>query len=325
MDFRQLEMFVAVVEEGNFLKGAARVFRTQSAVSIALRKLEQEIGPPLFDRSDRHAYRLTDTGQQLYDYAKQLLHLRDEALCTLKEPSDLKHDWVRIGANESASRYLVPRIALVMRDQYPHLKLDIVRRSSAGLPLELRERWLDFAILSFQPEGTDLEAWPILHDEMVLIVSPQHGLARQERVRIRDLGAESFIGYNADSPSWNKVLDAFHRFQTRLNTSIEIASVEGIKRLVALNLGVGFVPRMCVHEEVLRGELVTVMVDGFHQQRTLWLARRRTETCSEAMQLFLRVVQSLANAWPCDQPWPRFIGSLYKDYSLDLDTAQSPP
>ena len=76
MELMQLEMFVAMVEEGSFHKAAERVFRTQPAVSIAIRKLEQELGCQLFDRANRNACVLTDTGEVLYGFAKQLLNLR---------------------------------------------------------------------------------------------------------------------------------------------------------------------------------------------------------------------------------------------------------
>ena len=84
MELMQLEMFVAMVEEGSFHKAAERVFRTQPALSMSLRKLEHEIGAPLFDRTNRNAYTLTDSGEVLYDYAKRLLNLRDETLTALQ-------------------------------------------------------------------------------------------------------------------------------------------------------------------------------------------------------------------------------------------------
>src|SRR5581483_6018242 len=155
MELMQLEMFVAMVEEGNFHKAAERVFRTQPAVSMAIRKLEQELGSQLFDRTNRNACVLTDTGEVLYDYAKRLLNLRDEAIITLQQLHNLQRGRIRIGANESTSLYL------------------------------LRQRNLDFAILSFLPDASDLEATPIRRDELVLIASPQHRLAGRERVHIR--------------------------------------------------------------------------------------------------------------------------------------------
>ncbi|HWP42494.1 MAG TPA: LysR substrate-binding domain-containing protein, partial [Blastocatellia bacterium] len=221
MELMQLEMFVAMVEEGSFHKAAERVFRTQPAVSMALRKLEQEIGAPLFDRSNRNAYVLTETGALLYEYAKRMLNLKDETLHALEELHNLQSGRIRIGANESTSLYLLPRLILAFREEYPRIKIEVFRQVSARLPAELRQRNLDFAILSFLPEEPDLEATPIMRDELVLIASPQHRLASGQKVHIRDLGGEAFIAHNVRSPSREKVIETFRRFQTQLNITIE--------------------------------------------------------------------------------------------------------
>ena len=198
MELMQLEMFVAMVEEGSFHKAAKRVLRTQPAVSIALRKLEQEIGAALFDRSNRNACVLTSSGELLFDYAKRLLNLRDETVSALQELHNLKSGRIRIGANESTSLYLLPKLILAFCEKYPKIKIEVYRQLSARIPNELRQRNLDLAILSFPPDDTDLEATPILSDELVLIADPRHQLANRERVHIRD--ARCRIVYRAQRP-----------------------------------------------------------------------------------------------------------------------------
>jgi DNA-binding transcriptional LysR family regulator len=293
MELIQLEMFVAMVEEGSSHKAAERVFRTQPAVSMALRKLEQEIGAPLFDRSNRNNYSLTDTGEVLYEYAKRLLNLRAEAATALEQLHSLQSGRIRIGANESTSLYLLPKFILAFREKYPKIKIEVFRQLSARLPYDLRQRNLDFAILSFSPDESDLEATPIMRDELVLIASREHELMGRERVHIRELGAETFIAHNVRSPSRDKVIETFRRFQTPLNITIEIATIETIKKFVAMNLGLAFVPLMCVQEELERGEIAVVPVEGFRHERTLWVVRRRTDAHSHAAQAFLQVINSV--------------------------------
>ena len=293
MELMQLEMFVAMVEEGSFHKAAKRVLRTQPAVSIALRKLEQEIGAALFDRTNRNACIPTSSGEMLYDYAKRLLNLRDETISALQELHNLKSGRIRIGANESTSLYLLPKMILAFREKYPKIKIEVFRQLSARIPGELRQRNLDLAILSFAPDDPDLEVTRILSDQLVLIANPEHQLAGRERVHIRDLGVESFIAHNVRSPSREKVIEAFRRFQTPLNISIEIATIETIKKFVAMGLGLAFTPLMCVQEEVARGELVAIPVEGFRYERTLWAVRRRKESHSHVGDAFLELIKSL--------------------------------
>lgn len=294
MDLMQLEMFVAMVEEGSFHKAAERVMRTQPALSMALRKLEQELGAPLFDRSNRSAYSLTATGELLFGYAKRMLNIRDEAKRALEELHSLQSGCIRIGANESTTLYLLPRLILAFREQYPKIKIEVYRHPSTRLPDELRDRNLDLAILSFVPEDDRLEAMPIMRDELVLIMNPAHRLARRDRISIRELGGDSFIAHNARSDSRHKVVEAFRRFQTPFNVTIEIATVETIKKFVVMGLGLAFVPLMCVQEEIARGDLVVVPVEGFRHERRLWAVRRRTDAHSHAAQAFIRVISSLS-------------------------------
>jgi LysR family transcriptional regulator, transcriptional activator of the cysJI operon len=111
MELMQLEMFVAVVEERSVRAAAERVFRTQPAVSIALSKLEREFEAPLFDRSKRYEYRLTQAGEALYHHATRILNLRNQTISAVDDIRNLRLGRLRIGANESISLHLLPRLA----------------------------------------------------------------------------------------------------------------------------------------------------------------------------------------------------------------------
>src|SRR5690349_5827596 len=143
MDLTQLEMFVATAEAGGVQRAAERVYRTQPAVSMALRKLEQEIGAPLFDRSNRGAYILTASGESLFAFAKRLLSLRDEAVTHLRELHSLERGRVRIGANESAGSYLLPRLIQAFRARHPSIRVDVIRQNTSQLIHDLRQNIVD--------------------------------------------------------------------------------------------------------------------------------------------------------------------------------------
>src|SRR5215210_4726782 len=113
----QLEFFPQVVEEGSFSKAADSVSRTQPAVSIAIRRLEEEVGAPLFDRSQKTPT-LTEAGEVVHDYAQRIITLRDQARASVAELRSLKRGRVRIGANESTSLYLLPQVILAFREHH---------------------------------------------------------------------------------------------------------------------------------------------------------------------------------------------------------------
>src|SRR6266540_2264517 len=108
MEFQQLEMFAAVVEEGSVGRAADRVCRTPPAVSIALRKLEEEMGAALFDRSQRHNHQLTNLGTVLYSYATKILEMRKQATEAIRELTHSARGTLRVGTHESTSLYLLP-------------------------------------------------------------------------------------------------------------------------------------------------------------------------------------------------------------------------
>src|ERR1700730_286453 len=271
MELMQLEMFVAVVEEGSVRGAAERVFRTQPAVSIAVSKLERELEAPLFDRSKRHEYLLTQVGEALYHYATRMLSLRRETLSVMGDIRNLRTGRVRIGANESVSLHLLPKLAQAFLTQHSGIRMEVKCDRSKSLLADLKDRKLDLALLSFRADDKELDSKFVMQDELVLITSPTHPFAGKRSVHIKDLSEESLMVMDVSEPSpWHrKIADAFVQVKAPLHLTVENAPIETIKKMVAIGLGVGFVPLMAVKEEKERGELAGVEVDGFRFERSV--------------------------------------------------------
>ncbi len=152
MELMQLEMFVAVVEERSFVRAAERVFRTQPAVSIGLRKLEGRIGVPLLDRSHRRSGRLTPAGEVLYEYASRILGLRDEALSILKEDCSSVGN-LRVGVTSGENFEWIPQLTVSFNNQYPNIRLEILCDRPVNLFRDLTERRMHLALLSGRPKS----------------------------------------------------------------------------------------------------------------------------------------------------------------------------
>lgn len=295
MELMQLEMFVAVVKEGSVRAAAERVFRTQPAVSIAVRKLEREFEAPLFDRSKRHEYRLTQAGEALYRNATRMLSLRSETIAAVDDIRNLRLGRLRIGANESISLHLLPKLAQSFLSQHSGIRMEVRCERSESLLADLQERKLDLALLSFEPEDAELDAKFILQDELVLITSPTHPFAAKSCVHIKDLGEQSLLVMDVSEPSpWHrKIAEAFLQSKAPLHLTVENAPIEAIKKMVAIGLGIGFVPLISVGEEKSRGELAIVEVEGFHLERSVWLVRRRAVQ-SPAAKAFMQTTVAFA-------------------------------
>ncbi len=292
MEISQLQAFVAVVEEKSFSRAASTLLRTQPAVSQAVKRLEDWAGEPLLDRSSKGGA-LTEAGQLLYDYAKKVLNLRLEARSAVDELRALERGKVTVGANESTALYLLP-VLKKFRERYPRVKVAVKRSLSREIPSAILRHEIDLGVLSYHPRNPDLESTVVSLDELCLIVPPGHRLARAREVSTRELGRESFIAHNVASPYRQRVIETFARLRTPLNIDVELPTVETIKKFVRMGMGLAFAPRMCVEDELARGEFASVRVKEMRIQRKLRLIYRRHAALSAAAQGFLEVAKGLA-------------------------------
>jgi len=153
MELMQLEMLVAVAEEHSFLRAAERVFRTQPAVSIGIRKLEDKVGVPLLDRSSRRTGRLTPAGERLYGYARKILGLRDEALSAFKQPESHCADALLVGLVGDESLYRFPALWSWFKERNPGAEVKIHSDSLPTVLGELANERLDVALVSGRPRS----------------------------------------------------------------------------------------------------------------------------------------------------------------------------
>ena len=292
MELNQLETFLAVAEERSFSRAAVRLHRTQPAVSQVIRKLEAAVGETLFDRAARDGS-LTAAGVLLRDYALRLLALRREATSALGELKSLERGRLQLAANEYTCMYLLPAID-AFRKQFPHISVAVHRMLASRIPDELNLRTFEIGVMTFRPDPAQFRTIAVYADSLALIVAPGHPLASAQRVSIGDLGKECFIAHNVTSPQRSRVIEAFQRFRTPLNMTIELPTIEAIKRFVAMGNGVALVPHLTVARELETGDLVRVPVDELEARRVLRLVHRRQATLSYAARAFLRTVKALA-------------------------------
>jgi DNA-binding transcriptional LysR family regulator len=292
MDLAELEVFLAVVQEGRFSRAAEKLYRTQSAVSQTIRKLEDEIGEPLFDRSSR-AGALTDAGQVLQEYAEKLINLRGDAQGALAELRELQRGKLVMAANEFTVLYLL-RVLGEFRRLHPAIKITVLRSLGSRTPDEVLRHAAEFGVVSYDPQDAALSSIVVYSDELVFIVPPTHPLASAGEVSIRQLGAETFVAHNVPSPYRDKVIDAFRKLKTPLHMDVELPTLQSIKRFVASGFGVALVPDISVEQEVARGELVRIPVKELQFARKLRLLYRKKANLSHAGQAFLKVAEAYA-------------------------------
>jgi len=288
MELTPLRVFMTVANERSFSRAAEKLGRTQPAVSLALQRLEGELGEKLFDRSARDVV-LTDAGRTVLEYARRFQNLEAELGNAIAELRDHSAGCLAIGANESTGLYLLKHIEKYRR-LYPKIKVQVRRGFSSRIPGEIADGNLELGVISYQPRDERLVSTMIYTDSLAFVVSPQHRLAGRRDVPIVELGEEIFVAHNVLSPYREIVLRSFHERGVRLNMEVEMPTVETIRWMVERNVGVAFLPRMCVEQEISEGRLVSVRVPEIEVERKIYLVQPARRAVSYAAEAFLRLV-----------------------------------
>ena len=288
MELSLLRVFVTIATERSFSRAAEKLGRTQPAVSLALQRLETELGEKLLDRSAKDVL-LTDAGRTVLEYARRFQNLEGELENSIAELRDHSSGKLVIGANESTGLYLLHHLERY-RQLYPRVKVQMRRSFSSRIPGEIVDGNLELGVISYEPRDERLSSRVIYTDSLAFVVAPKHRLARRREVPITELGEETFIAHNVLSPYREIVLRVFRERGVRLNMDIEMPTVELIRRMVEAGHGVAFLPRMCVEEEISEKRLFAVRVPEVEVERKIYLVQPAKRAVSYAAEAFLKLV-----------------------------------
>jgi DNA-binding transcriptional LysR family regulator len=266
-----------------------KLHRTQPAVSQAVRRLEDSVGERLFDRATKDAT-LTEAGRLLRDYADRLLRLSEEAETAVKDLRDLRRGRVLVGANEASVHVVLPLIQR-FRATHPLVHVDVRRIPSRQIGAEVAQGSLDFGVLTFPPSEHRLGSLVLGQDELVMLVHPSHPLAGAKVVTLAECGRQTVIAHNDPSHVRDRVLRLFEQHRIPANILVSLPSLEGIKRAVAMQMGVALLPRRCAESEIARGDLVALTMPEIRLRRQVRLVYRKGGERSHAANAFLAAVE----------------------------------
>jgi len=285
MELDELKVFLAVADSRSFTKAAAMTYRTQSAVSQAIRRLEDDLGERLFDRSVKDG-QLTEAGVILAEHARQILALIDRAAVAVRDLRDLRRGRVRVGSNEASMHMLVP-IIVRLHEEHPRVLVDVQRMSSRQIAAALADGSIDFGVLSFDPRQSDLKFVSLGRDELVLLVPPAHPLAKRRSASERDVAGLPIIAHSDPSPARSRVLSYFEGRHEALDIRLSMSSLDAIKHAVESNVGVAILPRRCAAGEISAGRLVALALPHLAMRRELRLVYSAKREPSRAAGAFL--------------------------------------
>ena len=296
MDLLQLEHFLAVVEERTFTRAAERVGRTQSAISQSVKKLEDEVGAPLFAR-DLHDVSLTEAGKVLIEYARKMVRARDDAVREVGALKTLKTGTLSIAAHESAAVYLLPAPLRSYLTRYPDVKVGIFRSRLTEIPRQVLDREVDIGFVKDEPGFRELKWIDVHSDEMILVAPPSHPLVGHAKVQVRDLGSEQFVLHHLCGSTEQKIRQLFEEHSTPCRVVAELWSFENIKTFVEAEVGLAIVPRVTVVQELQEGKLAEIPVSELHMPRRTLMIYREQGYLSDPARELIKIVRNFN--WDC--------------------------
>ena len=287
MDFDQLETFLEVARHASFSRAAEKRFRTQPAISSQIRALEEEVGAKLFDRSGGKVS-LTAGGKAFQKYVGQTLEARKAMLVAIAEMEHVPRGEIIVGANEGTCLHILPQVFADFKTQYPGVSVNIKRSDYAKILESIIDNSVDFGVVSLPVTDSRLKVVLIHRDELVIIAPPRHPLGKMKSAMIADVAKFPLVvpkaGHTRDA------LDQlFHERRLKPNYTMELDSSELLKRFVAADVGVGFIARSNVEEDVRARALAAIPITDTQVRRDLALVFRKDKAMSRAALAFIDI------------------------------------
>ncbi|MCP4645113.1 MAG: LysR family transcriptional regulator [bacterium] len=285
MDFDRLNAFRAVAMEGNFSRAAERLFKTQPAISQAVRALEEELGERLLVRQGRTTT-LTQAGRILLEQADRATEALDVARARIQGLRELTEGELVLATSDTTACYALPDVLRAYRSRYPGVEVRIANRPSPVAAAQVASREADLAIVTLPVTHPKLESESLAVREDVAICAPGHALARRRRISLVDLAAHPLLLLDHGANTRSFIDAQFAEAGLTPRVSMELGSIEVIKRLVQLDFGVSVVPGIAVRDETRRGALHAIRVFDRSACRAMGIVYPKTGIASPAAVAF---------------------------------------
>ena len=293
MDFDQLETFLEVARLSSFSRAAEKRFRTQPAISSQIRSLEEEVGARLLDRSGGKVS-ITASGKLFLKFAEETLEARKAMLRAVAETERIPKGEIVVGANEGTCLHILPEVFAEFKKKYPEVSVGIKRADYAKILESVIDNSVDFGVVSLPVNDNRLTVVLIHRDQLVLIVPPQHPLAKLKTVTLQEAAAFPLIvpkaGHTRDA-----LENLLYERKLKPRYAMELDSSELLKRFVAADAGIGFIPRAHILEDIRANALCAIPISDATIRRDLALVFRKDKALSRAALAFIDITVKTKN------------------------------
>ncbi|TVR47577.1 MAG: LysR family transcriptional regulator [Puniceicoccaceae bacterium] len=296
LDSRQLQAFATLARLGSFTRTAAELSLTQSAVSYSIKALETDLGCALFNRVGKRA-QLTASGERLLKRAEPLLQGMRQARDDLAQLNRWGHGRLRVGASTAACQFLLPTVLREFRESFPHCQVRIQQGDTPELLDLLRANQVDLAVTLDPEPAADFVFRRLFRDELRFVIPPMHPWARVRRIEPERISEEVFIVYQKNSYTFRMIHEYFRRQRLTLTDVVELGSLEAMKELARIGLGVAILAPWVARRELAEGLLVARPMGRARLTRTWGVTFLKNRRLSLAEETFTGLCETVAEDW----------------------------
>ena len=292
LDTDRLKAFLAVANERNFSRAAEKLFRTQSAVSQAVRLLEREVGETLFLRLGRTT-ELTPAGRVLLEHVEEAFYALERGRARIRALKELREGELTVAASDTTTCYILPKTLAAFRRHYPGVEIRILNRPSPVAAQLVAAHDADVGIVTLPIEHPKLASEPLRVREDVAICAAAHPLAKRAKVSMKELLGYPLILLDRGSNTRSFIDRTMETEGLTPTIAMEVGSIEVIKKLVELDFGISIVPRVSVQQEVRQGALKTIRLFDKKDWRVTGIVYPRKGMANVAAEAFVNLLKKI--------------------------------
>ena len=290
MQIESLKVFCDLAETESFTKAAQINHVTQSAVSQQISSLERQFKSLLIERSKKK-FRLTREGQVLYDYSKQIIGTYDALHSKLQEIKDIISGTIRVATIYSVGLHDLPPYIKRYLKQYPTVHIHVEYRRANQVYEDVLGNVVDIGLVAYPTRDSKLEIVALKRDPMVLIVHPQHPLAKSKALKLGAIAGQKFIAFEPDIPTRKAIDKVLKERSVSVHPVMDFDNIETVKRAVEIDAGISIVPQGTVVQEVAKQTLAAIPFEDAEFYRPLAAIYKKNKVLSPAMKQFLSILK----------------------------------
>ena len=295
MQLLELKIFRDLAYERNFVKVAKLNHLTQPSISSHLKHLESEMGVRLLNRVPRKVS-LTKEGELLLPHVEDLLARSDNLSAVVSRSKQIPKGDVRLATVYSIGLYELPAILKKSIRSHPDILIHLqYRRSDIIYDLVLKNK-IDIGIVAYPEIRSKIDITPFGSDQLVLIVPPNHRLAKRRSIRLKQIAGENFIGFEPGVPTGEAIDQILKARGIQVVMRMMNDNIDTVKKAVEVGLGISIVPSKTVEAEAEKGTLQLVKIEGAKLVRPLGILTLKDRAPSYAMQIFIETLTGKKNS-----------------------------